>query len=72
MKKIALILVCSAFLFSCGTATTEETPAADSTATAVVVDTTVAVETAAPAADSTATAVVVDTTVAVNFKNKKI
>jgi hypothetical protein len=54
MKKIALILVCSAFLFSCGTATTEETPAADSTATAVVVDTTVAVETATvTVADST-------------------
>ena len=54
MKKIALILVCSAFLFSCGTATTtEETPAADSTATAVVVDTTVVETATVTVADST-------------------
>lgn len=38
MKKIAFVLVSSALLFSCGTSTKEETPAQDSTAVAVVVD----------------------------------
>lgn len=56
MKKIALILVGSALLFSCGTATTKETPAQDSTAVSVVVDT------LKPAVVETSSVVVVDST----------
>lgn len=58
MKKIALMLVVSAFMFACGSSSTGEAPAADSTA----VDTTACADTTKGCCVTTATTTATDST----------